>query len=247
MAYSLSGESTTFWNGMEAPERFSCYNREQLFSAHYCWLFLDWIFKTILSRPSYAGSIERTVRGWTSTPLDKASLTQVLVLGNLTAVKHLLRLKDYGERKKWAKNFLRSINPELNSLSWQVTWENLDLRQGKVPSKAQATAILRGPGIADNLWTRGAARRLLAQGIELEENELHGNVATTMRFLTDMAGFDMFHEEPPQDLHEDGGSDDEEEEALQAPVEDERSFAMSDDIHHSIDDIIEEGDNYWDV
>lgn len=247
IAYSLSGEPTAFWNGMELPERYTCYTRDQLFAAHYCWLFLEWIFNTILSRPSYAGTIERTMRGWTSTPLDGPSLTQVLVHGNLTAVKQLMRLKDYGERKKWAKTFLRSLDPVQNPLGWSVMWESLDMRHGDVPNKAQATAILRGPGKADSLWTRGAARRLLAQGIELEDNELRGNSATTMRFLADMAGFDLFHEAPPDDIDDDPESDIEN---MEDHDEDEgNDGSTTPEDQEIIDELLqaEGGANYWDI
>ncbi|KAL1303208.1 hypothetical protein AAFC00_006628 [Neodothiora populina] len=264
IAFYLSGEPTTFWNGIEAPERYTAYTRDQLFSTHYCWLFLDWMFKSLLSRPSYAGAIERTMRGWTSTPLDAPSLTQVLVHGNLSAIKTLMRLKDYGERKKWARNFLRTLDPEQSLQTWASAWENLDMRpqqqqkDSALPTRAQATAILRGPGKADVLWTRGAARRLSALGIELDENELHGNSATTMRFLTDLVGFDMFHEPPPEDLREDSDSDVEErssseENDCQARGGDRTPRRDPDDDDDDdeegreyIDGLIDAG-NYWDV
>ena len=230
---------------MESFERYSAYSRDQLFGAHYAWLFLEWIFNSILSRPSYAGSLERTVRGWTSTPLERSSLIQVLVHGNLTAVKRLFALKDYGERQKWSMGFLRKLSPETNSLAWSSAWDSLDLRHGIVPSRAQATAVMRGPGKTDSLWTRGAARRLLAQGVELEDNELHGNVATTMRFLSDLAGFDMFHDQPPIDLLDEEESEDD---APDEAVGDEGGSATPEEEQLAmIESMEDEGTNYWDV
>lgn len=174
----------------------------------------------------------------------------MLVHGNLTAVKQLLVLKDYGERKKWAKTFIRSLDPEENGFSWSSAWEALDMRHGDVPIKAQATAILRGPGKGDSLWTGGAKGRLSSQGIELEDNELHGNASTTMRFLTDLAGFDLFHQAPPEDLQED---EDSEMEIEQDTNEDDNDLSIPDDRQQVIDELLEEeeqaegGGNYWDV
>ena len=37
---------------------------------HYMWLFLLWLLNALIARPTYAGTIERTVRGWNADPLD---------------------------------------------------------------------------------------------------------------------------------------------------------------------------------
>lgn len=188
------------------------------------------------------------MKGWTSTPLDPASLAQVLVHGNLTAVKQLLRQKDYSERKKWAKGFLRNLDPEQDAIGWSAAWEALDMRHGDIPNKAQATAILRGPGKGDGLWTRGAEKRLGQQGIELEDNELHGNASTTMRFLIDLAGFDLFHEQPPEDMEED---EDSEIEDCGEPDGEDAGFSLTEEDQEVMDEILGldngGGGNYWDV
>ena len=241
---TLEGESAVCWTCVGSPDQYP-YPVSQLLSMHYCWLFLEWIFNSLLSRPSYAGSIERAVRGWRSTPLDAGSLIQVLVHGNLGAIKQLFMLKDYGERKKWAKTFLRNINPETNGLAWQEEWEKMHLRVADIPSKTQGAAVLRGPSAGDSLWTKGAARRLRALGVDLGGNELHKSVEATMRFLTDMAGFDLFHEQPPEDFQEDDEDvedDDDDDDVTQGA--DTESNEVPTAISESLD---EEGANYWDV
>lgn len=240
----FGGEGASPWSAMKAQEHYQPYTLQQLLSTHYCFLFLEWVFNSLLSRPSYAGTIERAVRGWTAAPLDRASLNQVLVHGNLGAVKKLFRLKDYGERKKWANTFLRKLNPETNNLAWSEEWTNMSLRTADMPTKSEAAAILKGPAKDDSLWTQGAAERLQAVGVELEENELHGNVATTMRFLTEMVGFDLFHEEPPEDINDDSDSEGEHSDVSE---HDDGTVTPPDEEQYTIVESPEEGTNYWDV
>lgn len=250
ISLASSHQPSSFWSTLESPDHYALYTRDQLFQTHYTYLFLSWTLRTILNRPTWAGTIERTVRGWTTSPLDAGALTQVLVHGNLRAIKQLMRLKDYGERKRWAHSFLRGLDPELNPLGWKHAWQYLDMCSespsstsssfgptttkaaaspsypspypspsssssfisiSSIPSKTQAQALSAGPTKADanSLWTPGAATTLRTKyGIELEDNERHSNAATTIAFLCDMAGFDLFRESMPEGFGEDEDDDD---------------------------------------
>lgn len=245
--------STPHWDCGKSSDRFDVYTQDQLFSAHYAWLFLQWIFNQVLNQPSYAGAVERAMRGWNTTPLDSNALAKTLIHGNLAAVKQFLQLKDYTERKKWALSFLANLNPEQKQQKhpsdWQAAWQKADLRDADVPNKEQALMVLSNPTKMDGLWTKGARASLQDHGIELEGNELHGNAATTIRFLTDLAGFGLFNREAlPENLSD--------EEDMYSEVGSERGPSMSDEGHAFSEEeeqqmIAEEqsegGGNYWDV
>ncbi|KAF2155191.1 hypothetical protein K461DRAFT_311491 [Myriangium duriaei CBS 260.36] len=167
---------------------------------HYMWLFLLWLLNTLISRPTYAGTIERTVRGWTADPLDRCSLARILVFGNLPAIKKLLQLRDYNERRKWALNFLKSLEPE-GTVKWAEHWAKLDVGLNDAPTAAQARKGIRMDIHMHCLWTQGAQLVFEKAGDEyaLEEDEKKPSANNTVRLLADLAGYDLFHATVPPD------------------------------------------------
>lgn len=251
---TVSTNSAPDWGCVASSARFDLYTQDQLFAAHYAWLFIQWIFNQILNKPTYAGSVERVMRGWNTAPLDSNALAKTLIHGNLPAIQQLLRLKDYTERKKWALNFLASLNPEQKSQKqsdWQAVWRDADMRDAEVPNKEQATIVLGNPTTMNDLWTKSARAALRDHGVELEGNELHGNAAATIRFLTDLAGLGIFnHENLPENLSEEGEEDDMysetwSERRLSAP--DEPYPPLEEEQQTMVAEQPEESGNYWDV
>ncbi|GAM83236.1 hypothetical protein ANO11243_012220 [Dothideomycetidae sp. 11243] len=176
---------------------------------HYMWLFLLWLLNTLISRPTYAGTIERTFRGWTADPLDRSSLARILVFGNLPAIKKMLNCRDYVERRKWAQGFLKSLEPE-QSIKWAEHWQALDVGLDLLPSENQAKQAVKVDLHMQSLWTQGAQAVFEELGEEsaLLEDEKKPSANNTVRLLADLAGYDLFHASIPPDYEEDdqGGS-----------------------------------------
>ncbi|GAB7352123.1 hypothetical protein MBLNU459_g2618t1 [Dothideomycetes sp. NU459] len=245
------------WNGVQSSDRFELYTGEQIFAAHYAWLFLRWVFNQILNKPTYAGSVERAVRGWNTAPLDSNALTKVLIHGNLIAVNNFLRLKDYTERKKWALNFLAGLNPDQKQQKqpdWPAAWRNADMRDAEIPTKEKAIVMLGSPSTMDCLWTKGARVALSNHGIELEVNELHPNAAATIHFLTDLAGFGLFsHDAIPDNITEDEDTAYSEDDGeTRTSGQDESNASLQEEAEEEEVRIVEEegpesAGNYWDV
>lgn len=175
---------------------FTAYSKQNLLSTYYMWLFLSWLFNQIMNRPSYAGSVERAVRGWTAEPLDSPSLTVMLIHGNMSGVKDLLKLKTYNERRKWANAYLKTLHPDQN-VRWAEKWRSLDLVTEQQPTKDQVMFALIPRMHLDTVWMAGARPALTEIGLELSDLESRGSAAMTVRFLSDLAGYDLFHEDPP--------------------------------------------------
>ncbi|PNS21389.1 hypothetical protein CAC42_1168 [Sphaceloma murrayae] len=194
---SMDAQTFAMLSGMDLPD---------LKELHYMWLFLLWLLNSITSIPTYAGTLERTVRGWTADPLDKCSLARLLVLGNLPAVKKLVKLRDYKERRKWAEGFLKCLNPD-ESVKWSKRWQELDVGLDPVPIEVQARKAIKMDIHMDCLWMKGAEMVFdKAEGEHvLMDDEKRPSATTTVRLLASLAGYDLFHSPVPQNY---GGSHD---------------------------------------
>ena len=165
---------------------------------HYTWLFLQWLLKTLICRPSYAGSIERTIRGWTADPLDQASLIRILIYGNLPAVKKLIRLRDYNERRKWALSFLNALDPD-STVKWADNWAEIETGLDMVPSESQAKQALKINLPIHDLWIEGAAAVFRTEAEhELADDERTPTASNTVIWLGRLAGFDIFSQTAPR-------------------------------------------------
>ncbi|KAF4556304.1 Hypothetical protein D9617_1g081800 [Elsinoe fawcettii] len=167
---------------------------------HYMWLFILWLLNSILSIPTYAGTLERTVRGWTADPLDRCSLAKLLVVGNLPAVQKLVKLRDYKERRRWAEGFLRGLSPD-ESTKWSQRWRDLDVGLDPVPLDIQAKKALKMDIHMHCLWMQGAEMVFEKAGGDhaLMDDERKPSATTTVRLLADLAGYDLFHAPVPHD------------------------------------------------
>lgn len=99
------GKETTFFLSLPAPH---------LHQAHKCFLFLTWLSNSILSRPSYAGAMERTMRGWLSDPLDAVNYRLYLLFGGIGALGKLVELSSYKHRRKAVEAWGRGLDPGQN-------------------------------------------------------------------------------------------------------------------------------------
>ncbi|OQN95851.1 hypothetical protein B0A48_18136 [Cryoendolithus antarcticus] len=92
--------------------------------------FISWLVQQLLHRPSYAGFLERTLRGWHSDALDLATFEWYLVLTNVRALTQILRVKTYKERKKVVENGLRQLDPR-TSVRWREQWRDVVCEAGE--------------------------------------------------------------------------------------------------------------------
>ena len=102
----------------------SSLDSDHLYLAHKCFLFLTWLSNSILSRPSYVGTMERTMRGWLSDPLDMANYRLYLLFGNVGALSTLVQLPNYKHRRKAVEAWMRGLDPEQNVM-WRDRWARI--------------------------------------------------------------------------------------------------------------------------
>ena len=149
---------------------FETYGADHLLQVHKCWMFLSWLSNQILSRPSYAGTMERTMRGWLTDPLDHYDFRLFFVFGNVRAIKDLVELPSYKHRRKAVEAWMRGLDPHQNVL-WTQNWQKMATKLDEHPDKEQASAALKLKLSADDIWAKGAQAALKKHGLLEEEDD----------------------------------------------------------------------------
>ena len=159
-------------------------------------MFVTWVNNQVLNRPSYAGTIERAVRGWLVDPLQHSHLLLILVLCNLSSVGKLINLKSFKERRRAAETEIRHMNPEDN-VFWSQRWIDTGVRYGRSPGQEQASTVLKLKLEAGDVWI-GSARAVLVEHelIEAGSEMEYGTPQQCTEFLRDIAGYDILHISP---------------------------------------------------
>ena len=191
--------SPTSSSGAEKAQHafFHSLDPKHLLQTHKCFHFLTWLSNQILSRPSYVGTMERTMRGWLSDPLDSANFRLYFLFGgNLAALRELVSLPSYKHRRKAVEGVMRQLDPGQN-VHWLEKWKGLGGRFGVVPARGEVERVLGCRVSVEDVWVRGA-RRVLVEKRALKEGEESevGSPWMTMDFLEDIAGYDILHTPP---------------------------------------------------
>ena len=84
---------------------------KQLWRAHSMYRLLTVVFGLKLRPPSYAGKLERTLRGWGKKPATREDLVKLMVLGGLEEVKNILGTSSYRAGRNTLNNFLSCALP----------------------------------------------------------------------------------------------------------------------------------------
>jgi hypothetical protein len=172
------------------------YEPEHLHLAHKFWMFLTWLSRQILHRPSYAGTVERTVRGWNMEPLNGFDYRLFLIFGNMDALVRLVRAPSPKARRKVIDTSLARLDPE-RSVLWQQHWQGVAGARGKQVTKEQVKRALSVQLSASDVWSESAQIIL----VEKDQIPPQGNVPIgtpwqVMDFLCDLAGYDVLHLPP---------------------------------------------------
>jgi hypothetical protein len=92
----------------------------------YMYSFILQVLTRKLRPPTYAGSMERFVRGWNTAPATSEEIAFALVLGGVDQVAKLLTCKKYYERRRALDEFIKSLSPK-DHVCWKENWKVLDV------------------------------------------------------------------------------------------------------------------------
>lgn len=85
------------------------YDTKQLLQVHQIYKLLLAAFVRKLRPPSYAGRLERSLRGWSKTPASQDDIVKVLLLGGIREVKQIIEIKTYSARRKALDDFIEGL------------------------------------------------------------------------------------------------------------------------------------------
>ncbi len=99
-----------FRNHQEIEKRIiDRYHPEYLLKLHQMYKLLLAAFVRKLRPPSYAGRLERSLRGWSKTPASQDDIVKVLLLGGLRVVNRIIGIKTYAARRKALDDFIEGL------------------------------------------------------------------------------------------------------------------------------------------
>ncbi|KAI9707282.1 MAG: hypothetical protein M1836_000242 [Candelina mexicana] len=88
----------------------SNYSPQILLVAHEIYRLLLRSFSRKLRPPTYAGRLERSIRGWKKPPPAEAELVKVLLAGGLPEVNRIFQAPNYAERRRRIEDFVCVID-----------------------------------------------------------------------------------------------------------------------------------------
>ena len=161
-----SSSSTDYRPTYRSQERkiFEKHDSEHLHLAHQFWMFLIWLSDQILHRPSYAGALERTVRGWSMEPLNRFDYRLLLLFGNVNVLVKLLQAGTPKQRRKTMDSWLARLDPD-RDVQWQQHWQKATAACGRQLSMARqhVKRVLDVKLSARDLWVESAEAVLIAK------------------------------------------------------------------------------------
>ncbi|KZF24540.1 hypothetical protein L228DRAFT_266868 [Xylona heveae TC161] len=195
------------------------YSPATLLKAHEMCRLLFQIFSRKLRPPTYAGTIERTLRRWTMQPGTRREVAVLFALGGLEEVLHILEADSYVGRRRALAEFVRRIDEAAKpgggklvaqlDLFQRVKAENHGATEtatggdGDEMRKPTAEALTGVPGspqilsmmlehlpIDPYIWFNTAESMLIAKGAVKSLNE----VKWPPVLINDLVGYNFLHE-----------------------------------------------------
>lgn len=172
------------------------YALEELELTHKFWLFLVWLSDQLLNRPSYAGTLERTLRGWSMEALNRAEYRRFLVLGNVEGLFQLMMATSPKQRRKGIEGLMVKLDPGRN-VNWQSHWEEVaSMYDGQV-TKEVVERVLQVQVSETDVFVESARSILKDKGSRVGSGDNSiGTPWQVMDFLCDLVGYDVLHLPP---------------------------------------------------
>lgn len=142
-------------------------DRKTLVDLYYMHCFLKQVLTRHLRPPTYAGHVERVVRGWTLRPASQHEVAIVLSLGGTELILEILERKAYNDRRRVAEDFVRSLYCKANP-SWRQSWEQLDTGISPAMLERLPRRAVEVPE-ARLILEQAAVEMILEQELETEE------------------------------------------------------------------------------
>ncbi|OCL09168.1 hypothetical protein AOQ84DRAFT_291777 [Glonium stellatum] len=183
----------------------------------YMYCFILQVLTRKLRPPTYAGSVERFVRGWNAVPATSEEIAFVLVLGGIDQVAKLLACKKYQERRRALDEFIKSLSPK-DHVYWKKNWKALDVESPTTSLHNVPWACIRITKL-DLIWEPVVTQLMSprSKAYTKAEKARFAEVKASRGFVSELMGYDVLRGRP------DNGDDSE------AEAEDSEEMQSSDE------------------
>lgn len=163
------------------------YPTEEILPMHHIYTLLMSLFGQKLRPPTYAGSVERRLRGWNREPADATDMAQVLLLGGLQEVSNIVRQPKYILRLDALESYLRKARPG-EQKTHPLGEEHM--------AGAMDRLILRGTSSLMDHFARPASDRLVDEGIVPTHNAIPRAFSFIEVLVAESEGDVLFEDAP---------------------------------------------------
>ncbi|KAF2466758.1 uncharacterized protein BDR25DRAFT_293170 [Lindgomyces ingoldianus] len=169
----------------------------------YMYCFIVQVLTRKLRPPTYAGSVEKFVRGWTAHPASSEDIAFVLVLGGVSQVAKLLACRNYSERRRLLHNFITRLSP-YESTAWRGHWRDIGVSSPALLDDIPCASI--GITQLDQIWEPLIVEMMKPDSRTFTENQKlrYEEVKTSKKFINELMGYDILRGRPADGDDSDG-------------------------------------------
>lgn len=193
----ITREERTILKRLDAPLRLQFF---------YMYCFIVQVLSRKLRPPTYAGSIEKFLRGWSGQPADEEDIAFVLVLGGIGQVAKLLACPNYSQRRRLLHMFITRLSPH-ESVSWRAHWRDVGVMSPALLDDIPCASI--GITQLDQIWEPLIREMMKPESRDFTEHQkaAYHEVMASKAFINELMGYDVLRGRPAVGDDSDDGED----------------------------------------
>ncbi|PVI06987.1 hypothetical protein DM02DRAFT_495534, partial [Periconia macrospinosa] len=161
----------------------------------YMYCFILQVLTRKLRPPTYAGSVEKVLRGWHGKPACAEDVAFVLVLGGVGQIAKLLACRSFSERRRLLHVFITRMSPH-ESASWRKHWRDVGVTSPALLDDIPCSTIRITQ--LDQIWEPLVQQGMSAERSEFtaKEKQRFAEVMASRGFLNEVMGYDILRGRP---------------------------------------------------
>jgi hypothetical protein len=161
----------------------------------YMYCFIVQVLSRKLRPPTYAGSIEKFLRGWSGQPADEEDIAFVLVLGGIGQVAKLMACRNYSQRRRLLHMFITRLSPH-ESASWRASWRDVGVISPALLDDIPCASI--GITRLDQIWEPLISDMMETESRDFTEHQRanYYEVMANKKYINELMGYDVLRGRP---------------------------------------------------
>ncbi|KAF2868874.1 hypothetical protein BDV95DRAFT_630101 [Massariosphaeria phaeospora] len=178
----ITNQERAIFNRLDPPLRLQFY---------FMYCFVLQVLTRKLRTPTYAGSMEKFLRGWSEQRVCSEDIAFVLVLGGIGQIAKLLACPTYGERRRLLHTFITRLSPH-ESVTWRKHWRDVGVISPALLDDMPCTSI--GITQLEQIWEPLIKELVKPESREFTECQKakYMEVKASRKFVNELMGYDIF-------------------------------------------------------